>query len=129
MTRLHISKSGLNERVDMEKAGLPDYVKRVLDTYRTAADELAVIFLRQLGFGEEKGPHWWWVSDTAKDILCFNNGELYVSPEDMMLTIEHGLTFEQFDEWYWQWVEIDGRCINLRSWIKGARPDKGGGTE
>ena len=45
-----------------------------------------------------------------------------LNPEDMVRIIENGLTYDEYAEW--RDANLDnGRYINLKSWLMGARHD------
>lgn len=98
--------------------------------FKTACDELAEAFCGQLGVDHRDS---WWVADVHGDVFCFLAGEMFTNCEDMVLAIEHRLTFDEFHDFYQQWTDHDfetgepnPNAINLRSWIRGARPKTDG---
>lgn len=60
----------------------------------------------------------WWVSYGG--VFAFQGGEMFADAGDMMLAIEFNMTYEQWSEFYDQWVNSEGK-INLNSWLMGAR--------
>lgn len=101
--------------------------------FKTACNDLAKAFCKQMDVDYKDS---WWVADEQGGVFCFLDGEMFTNCEDMVLTIEHRLSFDEFYAFYQQWIDHDfetgepnPNSVNLRSWIKGARPkdlkDKG----
>lgn len=89
-----------------------------------ACDQLAKEFCKTLDVSDHPGDAFWISYGVTFAFQCF---EIFVNAEEMMLVIEHKMTYADFSEWYWEWVECDddgnplpGR-ISLNSWLMGAR--------
>ena len=91
-----------------------------------ACDKLALHFCSTLGVSASSSDTWW---VSYGSLFCFLGGEMFINAEDMMLVIEHRMTWEDFSEWYWQWNDMDKdgnplpNRVNLNSWLMGARPE------
>lgn len=115
----------------MKKLKAPTYIANAIKRYVTACDELAVMFLGQLGLSDRKDYDWWWIEEPSGGILAFNAGEMFLNVEDVIRVIEAAMDYDSFMEWYGQWIDYDfdtgerkPHRINLRSWLMGARPDE-----
>ncbi len=111
----------------MKKRKLPKRTKELIDQRLKASDELAMLFCIQLGI--DYSPDYIWWLDDSHDNLAIQCAEQFVNMEEIVLTLEYGLTYDEFDQWYWQWNDFDLETyerkperINLRSWCMGARP-------
>lgn len=89
-----------------------------------ACDLLALEFCRTLDVAYNSADCWWIDYGIG---FAFQAGEMFADAGDMMLAIEHHMTYDQWAEWYWEWIKYDdngnplpGR-INLNSWLMGAR--------
>lgn len=73
---------------------------------------------------------WYWIGNEVGGVCDFDCIDV-LNPEDMVRIIENGLTYDEYAEW--RDANLDnGRYINLRSWLMGARHDmldKGKGTK
>lgn len=89
-------------------------------------DKLALHFCSTLGISASSSDTWW---VRYGSLFCFLGGKMFINAEDMMLVIEHRMTWEDFREWYWQWNDMDKdgnplqNRVNLNSWLMGASPD------
>lgn len=100
------------------------YVNPVNRHFVNACDLLAHEFCKALGLGW--GPSdCWWVAYGG--VYAFQGGEMFADAADMMLAVEHRMTYDEWCAWYREWVATDddgnplpGR-INLDSWLMGAR--------
>ena len=44
--------------------------------------------------------------------------------DELRYIVDHSMSFEDFEEWYEQWMDTENEnIINLRSWLIGARPE------
>lgn len=99
----------------------------VTKDFRHACTMLAFAFLHHFGLSDSPDGAWW-VGDEPGDVFCFQGGDMFTNTPDMVLALEHKLSWEEWREWYWQAIETDENMnplpnrINLRSWIMGARP-------
>ena len=95
--------------------------KSQLDTveqYKKSCNELAELVNQQLFDGCRK---WYWIGDDVGGVCDFECVDI-LNPEDMLRIIENGLTYDEYAEW--RDANLDnGRYINLRSWLMGARHD------
>lgn len=89
-----------------------------------ACDRLAREFCKTLDVSVHPEDSWW---VSYGSVFAFQCGEMFTNAEEMMLAIEHKMTYEEWAEWYWEWIRSDdngnplpGR-INLNSWLRGAR--------
>lgn len=94
--------------------------------FKTACDDLAKAFCKQMDVDYKDS---WWVGEVPGDIFCFLVGEMFTNATDMVLAIEHKMSFDEFYAFYQQWTDHDfdtgepnPNSVNLRSWIMGARP-------
>lgn len=84
--------------------------------FRNACNLLATLVNEQLFDGIRS---WCWIGDDVGGICDFE-GTDFLSPEDMVRIIEHHLTYDEYAEW--RNANLDnGRYINLKSWLIGAR--------
>ena len=95
--------------------------KSQLDTveqYKKSCNELAELVNQQLFDGCRK---WYWIGDDVGGVCDFECVDI-LNSEDMLRIIENGLTYDEYAEW--RNANLDnGRYINLRSWLMGARHD------
>lgn len=91
-------------------------IKRIIDQFRTACDALAGAVNEQLFEGCRD---WWWIGDTVGGMCCFDDTD-DLNPDDMVLILEKGITYEQYEEWHCANLD-NGQYINLPSWLKGCR--------
>lgn len=91
-----------------------------------ACGTLAKEFCDTLGVSDHKDDiHW----VSYGNVFSFVGGEMFTNAEDVMLAIEHKMTYEEWAEWYYQWTDTDSdgnplpNRVNLRSWLMGARPE------
>ena len=86
--------------------------------FHGACTRLATLVNEQLFEGSRS---WYWVADDIGGLCDFEDSD-FLSPEDMVRIIENGLTYDEYAEW--RDANLDnGRYINLRSWLMGARHD------
>ena len=96
--------------------------KSIIKAFSTACNNLAQAVNEQLFDGKCKP---YWIADIVGG-LCDFDGYAVLSPTDMVLIIDHNLTYDQVMEWinmgvdYNHW-RVDEKYINLDAWIKGAR--------
>lgn len=66
---------------------------------------------------------WYWVGNVVGGMCDFEDAD-YLSPEDMCLIIDKGVTYDSYEEWKYANIDnSDKGYINLRSWLRGARHD------
>ena len=92
--------------------------KEIVQQYKDSCNELAELVNMQLFDGCRK---WHWIGDEAGGACDFEETDV-LNPEDMLRIIENGLTYDQYAEWRDANLD-DGRYINLKSWLMGARHD------
>lgn len=64
----------------------------------------------------------YWIGDEVGGCLDIN-GYYTINMSEIVLLVDNGIGFDEFNEWYEQWTDFDrDNRINLRSWIMGARP-------
>lgn len=85
--------------------------------FMAACDRLAAHFCSTLGISASSDDVWW---VSYGNVFAFQCGEMYTNAEDMMLVIEHRMTWEDYLEFYGQWIESEHH-INLNSWLMGLR--------
>ncbi len=89
--------------------------EQVCNTY---ADRL----LKQLGY--KKNENTYWIADHVGEVLDIH-GYYFLDMPDIALLVDNEIGYEEFDDWYTQWVDLDNKQrINLRSWIMGARNEQ-----
>ena len=89
-----------------------------IELFKTACNRLAEVVNMQLFDGCRK---WYWIGDEVGGVCDFDCIDV-LNPEDMVRIIENGLTYDEYAEW--RDANLDnGRYINLRSWLMGARHD------
>lgn len=96
--------------------------KKNISAYRAACENLKEAVNEQL-FEGGRSPYW--IGDEVGGMCDFEE-YMILSATDMVLIIEHNLTYEQVSEWIYAGVDYNsGRekmhYINLQSWLKGAR--------
>lgn len=71
---------------------------------------------------EENVKYWYWIGDNIGETLDMDDWILNMG--DIVRIVDNNMTFEDFSEWYTQWAEMpNDTCINLHSWLMGARPE------
>ena len=96
--------------------------KSFIKAFNTACNNLAKAVNEQLFHGKCT---FCWIADEVGDVCDFD-GHAFLSPTDMVLIIDHHLTYDQVKEWidaavdYNRW-RVDEKYINLSAWIKGER--------
>ena len=84
--------------------------------FHNACNLLATLVNEQLFDGSRS---WFWIGDDVGGICDFEETD-FLSPEDMVRIIEHRMTYDEYAEW--RNANLDnGRYINLKSWLMGAR--------
>lgn len=96
--------------------------------YWDACERLVKITNKQLFEGSRQT---YWIGGVCGGLCCFDDTD-FLSPEEMVLVIQHEVTYEQYAEW--REANLASECkINLQSWLKGARhsmqKDKKGGEQ
>ena len=92
--------------------------KEIVQQYKDSCNELAELVNMQLFDGCRK---WYWIGDEVGGACDFEDCDV-LNPEHMVRIIENGLTYDEYAEWRDANLD-DGRYINLKSWIMGARHD------
>lgn len=64
----------------------------------------------------------YWIVDRVGGELDINSFYV-IDMDELRYIVDHSMTFEDFEEWYEQWMYTDENRINLRSWLMGARPE------
>ena len=90
--------------------------KETLELFRESCDRLAELVNQQLFDGCRK---WYWIGDEVGGACDFEECDV-LNPDDMVRIIENGLTYDEYAEWRDANLD-DGRYINLKSWLMGAR--------
>ena len=90
--------------------------RSAVSMFHCACTMLATLVNEQLFEGSRS---WYWVADEVGGMCDYEDCD-FLSPEDMVLIIEHHLTYDEYAEWRDANLEKE-EYINLRSWLKGAR--------
>ena len=90
--------------------------KKIIKQYKDSCNELAELVNMQLFDGCRE---WYWIGDEVGGACDFEETDV-LNPEDMVRIIENGLTYDEYAEWRDANLN-DGRYINLKSWLMGAR--------
>ena len=96
--------------------------KSIIKAFSTACNNLAQAVNEQLFDGKCT---FCWIADEVGG-LCDFGGYVVLSPIEMVLIIDHHLTYDQVMEWIDAGVDYNREregeeYINLDAWIKGAR--------
>ena len=91
-------------------------LKKIIKQYKDSCNELAELVNMQLFDGCRE---WYWIGDEVGGACDFEETDV-LNPEDMVRIIENGLTYDEYAEWRDANLN-DGRYINLKSWLMGAR--------
>ena len=100
----------------MSKKRLNKSQKETIELFRFACNSLATAVNKQLFDGCRK---WYWIGDEVGGACDFEDCDV-LNPEDMVRIIENDITYDQYTEWREANLD-DGRYINLKSWLMGAR--------
>ena len=92
--------------------------KEAIELFKFACNRLATAVNQQLFDGCRK---WYWIGDEVGGACDFEDCDV-LNPEDMVRILENGLTYDEYAEWRDANLD-DGRYINLKSWLMGARHD------
>ena len=90
--------------------------KEIVQQYKDSCNKLAEIVNQQLFDGCRR---WYWIGEEVGGACDFEDCDV-LNPEDMVRIIENGLTYDEYAEWSDANLD-DGRYINLKSWLMGAR--------
>ena len=91
-------------------------LKKIIKQYKDSCNELAELVNMQLFDGCRK---WYWIGDEVGGVCDFDCIDV-LNPEDMVRIIENSMTYDEYAEW--RDANLDnGRYINLKSWLMGAR--------
>ena len=93
-------------------------LKEIIQQYKDSCNKLAEIVNKQLFDGCRR---WYWIGEEVGETCDFDECDV-LNPEDMVRIIETGITYDQYAEWREANLD-DGRYINLKSWLMGARHD------
>ena len=96
--------------------------KSIIKAFNTACNNLVQAVNEQL-FDGKCSPYW--IADVVGG-LCDFGGYVVLSPIEMVLIIDHHLTYDQVMEWIDAGVDYNRereseKYINLDAWIKGER--------
>ena len=90
--------------------------KEIVQQYKDSCNKLAEIVNQQLFDGCR---NWYWIGDEVGGVCDFDCIDV-LNPEDMVRIIENSMTYDEYAEW--RDANLDnGRYINLKSWLMGAR--------
>ena len=95
-----------------------DETTQAIHDFRDACNRLAELINRRLF---EDCRDWWWVGDEVGGTCCFDDDD-YLTPEEMVLILEEGVSYDQYEEWHCANLDHDD-YINLYSWLRGCRHD------
>ena len=97
---------------------------KAIRRFRKDANALATLVNEQLFEG---GRNFYWIGDEVGG-LCDFDGVDFLSPTEMVLILEQGITYEQYAEWRDASLDYNAdkevyqhHYINLHSWLLGAR--------
>lgn len=87
--------------------------------FKAACNDLANIVNKQLF---DNSREWYWVGDKPGGTCDFGDTD-FLTPEEMVLVIEHHLTYDEYKAWNEANIENMERkgFINLQSWINWCR--------
>ena len=89
-----------------------------LELFRESCDRLAELVNQQLFDGCRK---WYWIGNEVGGMCDFEESDV-LNPEDMVLIIENGLTYDEYAEW--RDANLDNNpYIDFKSWLMGLRHD------
>ena len=100
----------------MNRNNAPRNVPSVVRNFKKACDDLAELVNEQLFDGCRE---WYWIGDEVGGACDFEETDV-LNPKDMVRIIDNCLTYNEYAEWREANLD-DGRYINLKSWLKGAR--------
>ena len=90
--------------------------KEIVQQYKDSCNKLAESVNKQLFDGCRK---WYWIGDEVGGACDFEECDV-LNPEDMVRIIENNMTYDEYAEWRDANLD-DGRYINLKSWLMGAK--------
>ncbi len=93
--------------------------KRLHETYEEVCETYKQRLLEQFDITPDNA---FWIGGIVGELLdvdCYYTLNMY----DIVLIVDNDMTFDDFDEWYDQWIDNNNRRINLHYWILGARPE------
>ena len=91
-------------------------LNKIIKQYKDSCNELAELVNMQLFDGCRE---WYWIGGEVGGACDFEEADV-LNPEDMVRILENGLTYDEYAEWRDANLN-DGRYINLKSWLMGAR--------
>ena len=105
----------------MENNDKPKTPQQAVNNFEKACNELAKLVNKQLF---ENSRDWYWVGDKPGGTCDFDDTD-FLTPEEMVLILEHRLNYDDYAEWRDANTDnIDRKgFINLQSWIMGCRHD------
>ncbi|WP_289188692.1 MULTISPECIES: hypothetical protein [Bacteroidales] len=92
--------------------------------YEAVCEAYAQRLLAQLGFMNRDDSYW--VGNEIGGVLAVGINDYFLCMEEIVQIVDNAMSYEEFYAWYRQWMETFGpkqERINLRSWLKGARPN------
>lgn len=93
-----------------------DKIQQVVTDYRNACESLAEAVNEYLFDSKRRC---YWVKSEIGGVCDFGD-EDFLSPADMVLILDSGMKYEQYEEW--RDANVDsGQFINLHSWLMGLR--------
>ena len=102
----------------MSKKRLNKSQKETIELFKFACNSLATAVNKQLFDGCRD---WYWIGDEVGGVCDFEDVDV-LNLKEMMLIIENNMTYDEYAEWREANLD-DGRYINLKSWLMGARHD------
>lgn len=98
-----------------------DNVALAIWRFKASCNVLAKLVNKQLF---EDSRDWYWIGEKPGGSCDFGDTD-FLTPEEMVLVLEHRLTYDEYVEWRdanIAYIERKG-FINLKSWIMGCRHD------
>ncbi len=90
----------------------------IIKNFRRACNDLAERVNRQLFDGTRE---WYWVGEAVGGSCDYGDAD-FLTPDEMTLILDHGMTYDEYAEWVEANIEHQEDCfINLQSWLKGLR--------
>ena len=92
--------------------------KEIVQQFKDSCNKLAESVNKQLFDGCRR---WYWIGEGVGGACDFEECDV-LNPDDMVRIIENKMTYDEYAEWRDANLD-DGRYINLKSWLMGARHD------
>ena len=86
--------------------------------FRKSCNDLAQAVNEQIFDGDRS---FYWVGGVVGGTCDFDDVD-FLSPEEMVLILEEGVSYNQYEEWHCANLDHDD-YINLYSWLRGCRHD------